>query len=513
MVAGGCRVGPDYYPQQPSLPQAWVSPTTAPSSQPASAPAPGADLARWWKEFHDPTLTSLIERAAVSNLDYRTSLAVIRQARATRGVVWSALWPTADALTSYSRRFPGGINSSGNPIAGNLYQVGLDSAWEIDVFGGVQRGVESADAGILTAVENSRNVRVTLVAEVGLNYVSLRGAQERLAIARENLKAQKNTADLTRRKLEHGLVGALDVANADAQVATTASVIPTQEAQIRGFIYNLSVLLGQEPAALVEELTPAAPTPSAPPNVPVGLPSDLLRRRPDIRSAEAQIHSATAQIGVATADLFPKFNMTGSFSFQATDLKNLANWASRNWSFGPSVDWQIFNAGRVFSNIELQKALTEQAVLAYMKTVLTALQDVENAMVAYTYERDHYKALADAVAANTKAVTYATELYADGLTDFLSVLDAQRSLFASQDALSLSNTALSTDLVALYKALGGGWDESPTAPLPTDSGAVAPASRPSSPESQPAAAESQPASAPAAQSQPTTATARAEASR
>jgi NodT family efflux transporter outer membrane factor (OMF) lipoprotein len=496
LLAAGCRVGPNYQPQSPGVPHTWASPTSAPSSQPASAPAPGADLARWWKEFHDPALTSLVERAAVSNLDYRTALSVIRQARATRGVVFAALWPTADALASYSRRFPGG-GALAAPSAGNLYQVGLDAAWELDVFGGVQRGVESADASILAAVENSRNVRVSLVAEVALNYVSLRGTQERIAIAKKNLKAQKNTAELTRRKLEHGLVGALDVANADAQVATTASLIPVLESQERQTIYSLSVLLGMPPGALVEELTPPTPTPTAPPDVPVGLPSDLLRRRPDIRNAEAQIHAATAQIGVATADLFPKFNITGAFSFQSTDLKSLANWGSRNWSFGPSVDWQIFNAGRVFSNIEVQNALTEQATLAYMKVVLTALQDVENAMVAYTFEREHYKALSEAVAANRKAVAYATELYADGLTDFLSVLDAQRSLFASEDALSVSNTSLSTDLVAIYKALGGGWDEIP--PSVAGKGGAVPASYPAS---YPAEAQSQPAVSPAEQPQP-----------
>jgi NodT family efflux transporter outer membrane factor (OMF) lipoprotein len=217
------------------------------------------------------------------------------------------------------------------------------------------------------------------------------------------------------------------------------------------------VLLGQEPASLLEELSPPSSIPLTQPEIPVGLPSDLLRRRPDIRRAEAQIHSATAQIGVATADLFPKFSLTGSMTFNATNQQSL-KWDTRTWSFGPSASWQIFNAGQIGYNIEAQKSLREQAVITYRKTVLTAIQDVENALIAYTREQEHHKALIDSVTANRKAVEISTQLYVEGQTEFISVLDAQRSLYSSEDSLVQSSRTLSTDLIALYKALGGGWD-------------------------------------------------------
>ena len=302
---------------------------------------------------------------------------------------------------------------------------------------------------------------VTLAGEVALNYVDLRGFQQRIAIARKNLEAQQHTAKVTRERFEGGFVGALDVANADAQAATTASQIPLLEASARQTIHSLGILLGNEPAALVPELSAAGEIPAAPPDVPLGVPSDLLRRRPDIRRAEAQIHAATARIGVATADLFPKVTLSGSTGFQGGQFDSWLDWTNRFLSVGPSVDWQVFNAGRVRYNIELQRALEEQSLLTYRQTVLTALQDVENALIASTKEQEHRKALLDAVTANRKAVDLATQLYVQGLTDFLNVLNAQRSLYASEDALVQSTQTVSTDLVALYKALGGGWGNAP----------------------------------------------------
>jgi NodT family efflux transporter outer membrane factor (OMF) lipoprotein len=339
----------------------------------------------------------------------------------------------------------------------NLFQVGLDAAWELDIFGGTRRDVEAAEADIRASVEDRRDVLVTLASEVAINYVQLRGYQQEILIAQSNLKAQQQSAGVVRKRFEGGFVSALDMANADAQVATTLSQIPVLETSAQQTIYNIGVLLGQEPASLLEELSPASSIPTTPPEVPTGLPSEMLRRRPDIRRAEAQIHAATARIGVATADLFPRFNLAGSLSVSADRVKSM-KWDSRSWSLGPSANWQIFNAERVSSNIEVQKALQQQAVLTYKKTVLTAIQDVENALVAYAKEQEHHKALIDAVTANRKAVEIATKLYVEGQTDFLSVLDAHRSLYSSEDALVQSTRNLSTDLIALYKALGGGWD-------------------------------------------------------
>jgi NodT family efflux transporter outer membrane factor (OMF) lipoprotein len=334
----------------------------------------------------------------------------------------------------------------------------LDAAWELDIFGGVRRNVEAAEADIQAAVEDQRDVLVTLAGEVALNYIELRGYQQEIVIAQNNLKAQQHTAELTRQRFGSGLVGALDVANADAQVGTTASQIPAMETSAQQAIYNLSVLLGREPTSLLEELSPLSTIPVTPPDLPAELPSDLLRRRPDIRRAEAQIHAATARIGVAAADLFPKFNLTGSVGYQSNALDTLIKSQNNLWSLGPSISWQIFNAGSVSANIEVKKALSEQALLTYQKAVLTALQDVENALVSYSKEQRRHKALEDTVTANRKAVDLATQLYSQGQTEFLSVLDSQRSLYASEDSLVQSTRNLSTDLVSLYKALGGGWD-------------------------------------------------------
>jgi len=448
----GCTVGPDYHHQDTNVPLAWVGKT-----EPIKGSSDYSELVHWWTGFNNPNLTSLVERAINTNFDLLQAQARIRQARAARGIAAGGLWPTADASGSYTRgRIP--ILGNPDPPTRNLFQTGLDAVWEIDIFGGVRRSVEAADADIQFAVEDHRDVLVTLISEVALNYIELRGFQQEIVIARNNLEAQQKTAELTHKKFQGGLTGTLDVANADAQVATTASQIPQLEAAAQQAIYNLSVLLGLEPTALLKELSPVNSIPLAPPQVPVGIPSELLRRRPDIRRAEAAIHSATARIGVATADLYPKFSLTGSVNFQNDQLQGLINSKNRFWTVGPAVDWQIFSTGRVRSNIELQKALQQESMLAYQKTVITALRDVENALVAYAKEYERHKTLTDAVAYNRKAVDSATQLYERGLTNFLNVLIAQRSLFASEDNLVQSTRNLSTDLVALYKALGGGWD-------------------------------------------------------
>jgi multidrug efflux system outer membrane protein len=413
-------------------------------------------LIQWWSEFNDPNLTSLIERAVVSNLDLRQAEERVRQARASRRIVTAGFWPTADATADLTRsRTPASV--TGPATMTNLFQAGLDAAWELDVFGGTRRNIESADADFRAAVEDRRDVLVTLVSEVALNYVQLRGYQQEIIIAQKNLKAQQESAGVVRKRYEGGFVSALDLANANAQVATTLSQIPTLDTSAKQTIYNIALLLGRQPQSMLAELSPSTSIPLTPPEIPTGLPSEILRRRPDIRRAEERAHSATAQIGVATADLFPKFNLAGSLSFRGPNA-NIFNWEERFWSFGPSADWQIFNAGRVSANIEVQKALTQQALFEYEKTILTALNEVENALIAYTNEQQRNKALLEAATQNRKAVEISTKLYSEGQTDFLSVLDAQRSLFSSEDSLVQSTRDLSTDLIAIYKALGGGWN-------------------------------------------------------
>ena len=461
MTIAGCTVGPNFQSPKQSVPSSW----TGIDGQKTGA----VDLVHWWTQFNDPNLTSLIDRAVTSNLDLKQAQSRLRQARAARRIVSAGLWPTLDATGSYKRsKTAGTATTSGSKS--DLWQSGLDAVWEIDIFGGVRRDVEAAQADIAFAVEDQRDVLITVSSEVAFNYIELRGFQQEIVFAQNNLKAQQHTAELTRQRFASGLVSALDVANSNAQVGTTASQIPTLEASAQQTIYNLSVLLGLDPTALLAELSPVSIIPYTPPVLPNELPSDLLRRRPDIRRAEANIHAATARIGVATADLFPKFNLTGSVGYQNKNLGKMVSSKYGFWSVGSSADWQIFNAGSVRANVEIQKALTEQAALTYQTTVLTALQDVENALVAYEKEQQRNKSLQDTVAANRKAVDLATQLYTQGQTEFLSVLDSQRSLYVSEDSLVQSTMNLSTDVVSLYKALGGGWEDDPNSMAQPDSG-------------------------------------------
>jgi multidrug efflux system outer membrane protein len=459
-LLAGCMVGPDFVKPRTRVPSAWAGPApSGPASQPATQLASAEkDLAQWWTAFGDPTLTSLATRAVESNLDLRLAEARIRQARAARGAAISGLGPTLNGSSNYTRSQASGGRGVRAPIT-DQYQAGFDAGWELDIFGGTRRNVEAAEADLRFAVEDRRDVLVTLSAEVASNYVALRAYQQRLVIARRNLQAQQQSAEITRKRLAGGLVSRLDVANADAQVASTTAAIPLLEMAARQTIYSLGVLLDLEPAALAEQLSPAGAIPAAKLTVPLGVPSDLLRRRPDIRRAEADIHAATARIGVAVADLYPHVTISGSLGFRASDLRDWFNPLSGFWSFGPGVSWSLFNTGANLANIDIRKALADQTILAYRKTVLTAMQEVENALIASAKEQERRKALVDAVAANRKAVELSTDLYSQGETEFLNVLNAQRSLYATEDALGDSEAAMSTDLIALYKALGGGWEE------------------------------------------------------
>jgi outer membrane protein, multidrug efflux system len=466
----GCKVGPNY--KQPDMkPPAQfneIRSATRPTTRGASSSTIQPDYVRWWTTLNDPKLNSLIERAAQNNPDVLAAEARIRAARAERAQQQSGLFPQLDASGSYthyreSQNLPGlsNLGSGGAiPISGleaDLWQTGLDASWEIDIFGGQRRAVESATYTIEAAQWDRRDVLVSLTAEVAVNYVQLRGAQRELQIAQSNLASQRQTLDLTRRRAEGGLVPYLDVAQQEAQVATTESTIPTLQTEIRQAIHHLGTLLGQEPGSLSDELTAFEPIPIGPASVPPGLPSDLLRRRPDVRRAERQLAAATAQIGVATADLFPKFSVTGALGTESQSLKKLFDYASRDYSIVPGVDWDIFDAGKVISNIHVQNALQAQALQIYRKAVLQSMQDVEDTLVAYNREQVRLQALKAAVTADQRAVDLSMELFDKGSTDFLNVLDAQRNLFAAQDLMAQSEELVSADLVALYKALGGGW--------------------------------------------------------
>lgn len=516
VIVAGCMVGPNYRRPETPAPQTWVGaePTTRPATQPAVPTTQQSPVDAWWETLQDPVLTSLLAEAAASNLDLQIATARIRQARAQRTIAASALWPQVDASGSHTYR--GASRNTGPKVSGtqgpgkqvrnavanaalntlltgqtpaaaagvagvaqqaassalnarlqgsgprtsrdqNLFQAGFDATWELDIFGGTRRAIEAAEADIEAAVESRRDVLVTLLSEVALNYVELRGAQRRLAIARENIRVQQDTVDLTRTRYEAGFTNELDVAQAQAQLAATQSQVPLLESQIRQAIYQLSVLLARPPGALLSELERERPIPANPAEVPVGLPAELVRRRPDIRAAERQLASATAQIGVATADLYPRFALTGSFGPQSRTINHLFDQNSFSWAVGPGVTVPIFNAGRLRANVEVQTAVQEEALAIYERTVLTAFQDVESSLVAYVNEQVRRQSLAEAVAANQRATDLSSQLYSRGLTAFLNVLESQRALYATEDQLVQSETAVITNLISLYKALGGGW--------------------------------------------------------
>ncbi len=474
VLGAGCMVGPNYHTPTPRLPRAWVGTgivsTTNPASQPSVATTRPAQIETWWTSFNDPELTSLIDRAAAANLNLRQATARIRQARAVRAGTLAGFLPQVDTSGSYRRTRNGGTVIAGNTLvngavggtrsapARDLFQAGFDASWEIDVFGGVRRGIEATTAELEATIDDRRTLLVSLLSEVAIDYLQLRGFQQEIVIARQNLTSQQHTLQLTRQLAASGLRAGLDVANAEALLATTASQIPVLESDVQQAIYAISVLLGLDPAALMPELEAVQPIPTTPPTVPVGLPSELLRRRPDIRRAERQLAAATARIGVAVADLYPRFALTGSLSLQGTEFSSLGQWRNRSWSIGPSFSWPILDFGRIRANIEVQNALQEQALYGYEQTILSALQDVETSLVAYAKEQQHRQSLSEAVIANRRAVDLATQLYTQGLTDFLNVLEAQRSLYTSEDALVRSQQAVSAQLVSIYKALGGGWE-------------------------------------------------------
>ncbi|MBI5441994.1 MAG: efflux transporter outer membrane subunit [Deltaproteobacteria bacterium] len=460
-----CAVGPAYVRPEPAAPAEW-SQTVTKASRDSSA------LREWWKSFGDAKLNELIERAAGSSLELKIAQARVREARALRAVAAGAELPRLTAGVEFDRTRRSGHNPNlppGAPTVVNLFQTSFDASWEIDLFGGTKRAVEAADAELGASVEDLRAAYVTLFGEIARNYVEVRGFQRRLAVARRNLEGQKETLAVTRSRLEAGLAPDFDVDRASAQVSTIEAQIPPLEVSLQRAVHRLAVLLGQEPGSLNELLLDEAPIPAPPPELQVGLPSDLLERRPDVRRAERAVAAATARVGAATADLYPRFSLAGGFGFQSGRLEDLALASSRFWSFGPALRLPLFQGGRIRANIEVQNERQAQALLAYEKAFLSALEEVENALAAYGKEEARRRALVEAVAAHERAFATAGALYSSGLTDFLQVLDAQRSLLAAQSQLAESEAAAVSGLVALYKALGGGWEQqAPAAGRPAE---------------------------------------------
>jgi NodT family efflux transporter outer membrane factor (OMF) lipoprotein len=424
--------------------------------------------AEWWNSFHDEELSRLIRRAVANNLDLRLAAARVDEARAARGVAKSAFYPSVGVTTSAERlrervaAFNPGVNApTFHSVELNNFQVGFDSAWEIDVFGRIRNEVKAAKANVRSAEEDRRDVLVVLLGEVARSYADLRGFQLRLDIAEKNIQTQEDTVHLTQARAAAGLVTQLDVSRAVAELETTKAVVPWLRSAIAASIHRISVLLGQEPAALENELETSAPLPVVPPEVPVGLPSDLLKRRPDVRRADDEIAAAAANVKAAKADYFPKFTLFGSAGRQATQLHDLSLSLGNFFAAGPAISFPLFTGGRIRSNVAVQNARRKQTQILYQSTVLNSLEETENALVNYSQEQERRDRLQAAVSQNQTALELSRELYRSGLGDFLSVLDAQRQLYGNEDLLAQSQTAVTTNLIALYKALGGGWESFP----------------------------------------------------
>lgn len=449
----GCvTVGPDYVRRDIDAPAHWNS------KQQSGATAQNLDTARlsnWWATLNDPELTSLIDRALQGNTDLREAKARVREARARRGASAAEQFPSAEATASASRNRSN--EAVGGGIIQNRYSAGFDARWELDLFGGERRSVEAAQADLEASEADHSGVLVSLTAEVALNYIDLRSYQARLTVAQSNRDAQQETYQITQWRFQAGLVTERDVEQAKSNLEQTRAQIPALETSLEAAKNRLAVLLGKYPGTLDKELSERKSIPVASIEIAVGVPADALRNRPDVRQKERKLAAQTARIGVATADLYPKLSLTGSVGLEALTAKGLTSSDNRTWGVSLPLTWNIFDGGRIRQNIEVQNALQEQALIQYEASILSALEEVENALVAFAQEQSRREALSEAEQASRRAVELAKSQYESGLVDFQVVLDAERSRLSVQDSLVQSEAAVTSDLIRLYKALGGGW--------------------------------------------------------
>jgi multidrug efflux system outer membrane protein len=454
VLLSGCAVGPDYRTPIVNFPSRWSSDRTR------QAPGP-AHLSRWWSRLNDPLLDALIDEATASNLDVATSKAKIREARYSLQQTTAGLFPSVTGSGSATQNKSGTSTSdtigvSGSPY--NQFQAGFDSSWELDLFGGTRRGVEAAARNLEASEDDLQTTLLTLVGDVAAYYVDARGYQARIALARRTAASQRETAALTRTKFEAGSASAADAAKAVAQASSTEANVPSYEAAYAADVHRLGILLGREPLALTQTLARTAPIPTPRMPLPKGIPADILLTRPDVRAAERRLAQATAKIGQAEAALYPSVSLTGSVSTSALKLGDLAKYSSVGWSFGPSVSVPIFDAGKLRAAVGVSQAQRDRYHAAFHADVLTALEDVENAIVSLNSERTRARQLTDAATNYREATRLSRSLYQNGSSSLLDVLDSERSLYSSEDSLLQSRVAVAKDYVALAKALGGGWD-------------------------------------------------------
>lgn len=458
LVFTGCAVGPNHSLPNTRIPASFGHSVTSVAGE-------EADLRSWWRRFKDPVLDSLIEEATSSNHDLKIAAARMREARAMSSAARGFYFPSVGANGAAAHSRLSGNSQEGmvargfqQELEGESYRAGFDLGWELDVFGGVRRSVEAARAEAGASEAARGEWMVSVLAEVGLNYMELRGGQKELRLLAGSIRAQEDFLKLTSDRMRAGVGSELEVARADARLSEIQSMVPPVVEKVDRAIHRLGVLTGHPPVDLKQRLILPGDFPSLEPVIPTGLPSDLLRRRPDIRRAERELASATARVGIATAELFPKFYLTGAAGLQSVGAGDLVDGGSRFWTLGPSVRWPIFNAGRLRQQIKAADARQEQSVLKYEKTVLGSLEEVENSLVTFGQEQVRLAALTRSELAGRRALELAKELNRSGVTDYLAVLDAERSHLAAEGQCVQSERLLAQHLIRLYKALGGGWD-------------------------------------------------------
>ena len=449
----GCMtVGPDYVKVEPETENNWNMPLDGGLND--DSPNPEI-MAAWWKTLNDPELSSIEMRAVKGNLDLKKARSRIREARALRGMSNANFFPLLDGGASAGKYHTSKNNGGGNE--NSLYKTGFDAGWELDFFGGIRRLVESADANIEAAQNGLYHTLVTLQAEVAMNYVEVRTFQRRLTIAETNIKTQQEILKLNRSRRKAGLTSELAVEESLYTLEHTRSLIPALQTGLEAAKNRLAILLGETPGSVHKELKIRRLIPAPPVTMAVGLPAETLRRRPDIRQAERNLAAMTARVGVATAELYPKFRLFGTIGLESISTGDFLTAASRTWSLGPDISWNIFHGGALRQKIKIQSARQEQALIQYEKTVLKALEEVENILTAHIKEQHRQKSLKAATNAATRAYELSMDLYKAGLVDFNNVLTNQTVMQSFQDKLALSTGAITLNFISLYKSLGGGW--------------------------------------------------------
>lgn len=463
VALAGCTVGPDYVAPTVETPAAFTGAESTPVNPDQAQAAPALDatlLAQWWAQLNDPVLSGLVESSIATNHDVRLAVARLDEVRALLGVARADRSVQINANAGANRSRISENTTNGGRFESDEdddYSVGASASWEIDFFGRVRRSVEAARADLDAAEASVQDAQVLVTAEVARLYVELRGAQARLDVNLRAMTVRQQTLDLAQSLVRAGLSAELDVAQAEAELATRRAETPALEALIRQNAQALAVLCGKAPGELLSLVREPAPIPAAPETLATGAPAELLMRRPDLRRAERQIAAATARIGVATADLYPRFTLGGSFSMQAANPGDLYDLDSRAYSFGPAMSWSVFNGGRVRSNIDAADARTTQALISYERAVLVAIRETEDALVGWSKERLRLAALREAVAADQRAVELAEALVKSGLSSLTPVLDNQRRLYEAEDQAVQSQLAVTRNAILVYKALGGGW--------------------------------------------------------